>query len=228
MASSWKKGPYRERVVQIQPVHKQPLKLDDRKKEELPKRWIVWAITNDGKYLGDERVWIRTVEDNSDKLLLRLRSLLVKAFFEQLVGQEIEFDKYRDECYQECYSATEAKLPDDLLLDKFTRIYTWCEKNHPEWLENDLEMLRKKKNQVVAATKKKNADALAERRRKALQLTFIEGVNPKWGDKQWQTRHAGRLYVLQRGTKYNPSEGVIPVEEDFHLVPDRVILVRRI
>ena len=152
MASSWKKGPYRERVVQIQPVHKQPLKLDDRKKEELPKRWIVWAITNDSKYLGDERVWIRTVEDNSDKLLLRLRSLLVKAFFEQLVGQEIEFDKYRDECYQECYSATEAKLPDDLLLDKFTRIYTWCEKNHPEWLEEDLERLGKKKNQVLYET----------------------------------------------------------------------------
>lgn len=223
MAISWKKGPHREKIIQIQPVHKLPLKDYDRKVEKLPRRWVVWAITNE-----DERVWVHTVEDDSEKLPLRLRSLLIKAFFEQLVGQEIEFDKYHDECYQECYSAVEAKLPGDLLLDKFTHIYTWCENNHPKWLENDLEILRKEKNQVVAVTKKKNADALAERRKKALKLTFVEGRNPKWGDKQWQARHNGRFYVLARELKYDPSEGAIPVEDVLELVPDKVILVARI
>lgn len=221
MAISCEKGPWREKVVRVEPTHKVPSSNYEGKK--YPRRWVVWVVTNE-----DERVWVRTVKDDSDRLPLRLRSLLVKAFFEQLVGQEIKFDKYQDESYQECYSVNEDKLPEDLLLDEFARIYAWCKKNRPEWLENDLELLRKKRGQAVAATKKRNADALAERRRKALKLTFVEGRNPKYGDKQWQARHNGRLYVLARECEYNSSEGSIPIEEVLELVPDRVILVARI
>lgn len=223
MAISWEKGPWREKVVRVEPVHKLPSTnpYDGRKK--YPRRWVVWAITDE-----DERVWVRTVKDDTDHLPLRLRSLLIKAFFERLVGQEIEFDKYRDESYQECYSVNEAKLSEDLLLDKFARIHVWCEKNRPEWIENDLELLRKKRNQAVVATKKRNADALEERRNKALKLAFVEGRNPKYGDKQWQARHNGRLYVLARECEYNSSEGSIPIEEVLELVPNRVVLVARI
>ncbi len=221
MATSWKKGPWREKVVRVEPTHKVPSTNFEGKK--YPKRWVVWLVTNE-----NERVWVRTVKDDSDFLLLRLRSLLVKEFFGQLVGQEIVFDKYHDEAYQECYSVNEDKLPENLLLDKFTRIYAWCEKNHPEWLENDLELLRKKRNRAVAAAKKRNTDMLAERRRNALKLTFVEGRNPKWGDKQWQARHNGRLFVLARECEYNLSEGSIPIKKVLELVPDKVILVARI
>lgn len=222
MAGIWEEGPWLEKVIRVERVHRLASINPDGIKT-YPRRWVVWAITD-----KNERVWVRTVEDDSEHLPLRSRSLIVKAYFEQLVGQEIEFEVYSGESYQECYSCSKDKLPENLLLDKFTSIYVWCEKNHPELLENKLEPLRKEKNQAVAATKKKNADELAERRSNALQLTFVEGRNPKWGDKQWQARYAGRLYVLQRGTKYDPSEGAIPVEEKFHLVPDKVILVRRI
>lgn len=221
MAISGKKWPWREKVVRVEPTHKVPSTNYEGKK--YPRRWVIWVIINE-----DERVWVRTVEDNSDHLPLRLRSLLVKTFFEQLIGQEIEFDEYHGESYQECYSVNEDKLPENLLLDKFTRIHTWCEKNYPEWLENDLELLRKKRSRAVAATKKRNADTLAERRRKALKLTFVEGRNPKWGDKQWQAWHSGRLFVLAREYKYDSSEGEIPVEEVLELVPNKVVLVARI
>lgn len=226
MAKPWeRKGPYQETVVSIQPTHKLPLEFHSSDEVDLPKRWVVWATTNE-----DERVWIRTVNDDSDCLPLRLRLLLVRTFFEGLVGQEVEFDKYYGAGFESCYSVDghEAVLPKHFLLDKFSRIYAWCEKNHPEWLENNLELLRKKKNQAVAATKKRNADALAERRRNALKLIFVESRNPKWGDKQWQARLNGRLYVLARESQYDPSDGAIPVEEAMELVPGRVVLVERI
>lgn len=219
-------------VVRVEPTHKVPSANYEGKK--YPKRWVVWVVVN-----VCDRVWVRTVEDDSDRLPLRLRSLLVKTFFEQLVGQKIEFGRYYAEAFQGCYSVSEDKLPENLVLDKFTRIHVWCEKNRPEWLENDLELLRNKKKRAVAATKKRNAadlaewkkrdaDALAERRRKALKLTFVEGRNPKWGEKQWQARHNGRLFVLARECEYNPSEGEIPIEEARELVPGKVVLTRRI
>lgn len=233
MAKPWeRKGPYRETVVSIQSTHKLPLEFHSSDEVDLPRRWVVWATTNE-----DERVWIRTVNDDSDCLPLRLRSLLVKTFFEGLIGQEVEFDKYYGAGFESCYSVDghEAVLPEHLLLDKFSLIYAWCEKNQPEWLENHLEQLRKKRNQAIVATKKKNAKEkeevlknLKKRREKALKLIFVEGRNPKWGDKQWQARLNGRLYVLARESQYDPAEGAIPVEEAMELVPGRVVLVERI
>lgn len=69
---------------------------------------------------------------------------------------------------------------------------------------------------------------LEERRRNALRLAFTIGHNPKYGDEQWEARQNGRLFVLRREDVYEPSEGEIPVEERFDLVPGRIVLVQRI
>ncbi len=45
---------------------------------------------------------------------------------------------------------------------------------------------------------------------------------------QWEARINGMIFVLKRENEYDPSEGVIPVEEVMELVPGRVYLVERI
>ena len=66
------------------------------------------------------------------------------------------------------------------------------------------------------------------RREKALKLAFVKGRNPKHGNEQWEARLDGKLYILERKCTYQPSEAMVPVEEVFDLVPDRIVLVERI
>ncbi|KKS38560.1 MAG: hypothetical protein A3G49_06645 [Candidatus Sungbacteria bacterium RIFCSPLOWO2_12_FULL_41_11] len=69
---------------------------------------------------------------------------------------------------------------------------------------------------------------LEERRANAMKLVFQKGFNPKYGNEQWEARSEGRKYILERTDNYSPSEGTIPIEIMFDLIPDRVTLVRRI
>ncbi len=70
---------------------------------------------------------------------------------------------------------------------------------------------------------------LEERRENALHLAFTLGYNPKYGTEQWEARYNGRLFVLRREDRYEPSEGEIPIEERLNLVPSgRIVLVQRI
>lgn len=69
---------------------------------------------------------------------------------------------------------------------------------------------------------------LEQRRRTALKLAFTKGRNPKHGNEQWEARYKGRLFVLRREDLYKSSEGEIPIEEMFDLMPGRVVLVQRI
>ena len=228
------KSPYSDKVRSIQPVHKLPLNFDETGKEDLPERWVVWATMERKDYPGfeGERVWLRTVEDDGDRLPLRQRSLLVKAFFETIVGQEIAFNLKSGEWYQACYSVEDGTLPEMYQVDSFSEIQEWVTKNHPEWLEDGLKVLREKKAKAVAITKKKNAverkAELEKRRQRAIKLVFSKGRNPKHGTDQWEAHRNGRLYVLAKECKYESSDGEIPVEVAFDLVPDRIILVDRI
>lgn len=53
---------------------------------------------------------------------------------------------------------------------------------------------------------------LKKRRDQALKLAFQRRTNPRHGYEQWQVRHEGVLYVLDRFAKYDASEAAIPVE----------------
>lgn len=221
-------------VYKVQPVHKTFLVFP----KELPERWVVWAgVKKDDLY--PERVWIRTVVDDSDVLPLRLRSLLVKTFFEAMIGRQIEFSKKYDDVFEPCNSANEETIPEPYRTDSFSGIYRWFQENRPECLENDLKVLRDKRNREIQATKKENAlGRLEERRRRALELekrrnsalklVFVRGQNPKNGNEQWQARDRGHLYVLRREDQYDPVEQGVPVEKVMDLVPNRISLVARI
>ena len=75
---------------------------------------------------------------------------------------------------------------------------------------------------------RRREEELAKRRKSALHLAFERGYNPKRRSEQWETRHEGRLHVLDRDDLYGYLEGAVPVEVLFDLVPGRVVLVRRI
>ena len=216
------------KIIEVQPIHKVPQAFPVK----LPERWVVWATIKDDKYGFEERVWLRTVADDSDALPLRQRSLLVRNFFETLIGQEIEYSLKYDVGYEPCYSAHESSVPKSHLLDLFSDIYGWFEKNRSECLENNLKSLRESRSQKLAAIRKEEEarleEALRIRREKALKLAFVKGRNPKHDDEQWEAQHEGRKYILRREDIYQPSEAMVPVERVFDLAPDRVVLVRRI
>lgn len=230
---------YSGTVIAVRPVHKLALKFFKKSKENLPRRWVVWSSTVDSESLFENPVWLRNVEDDSDALPLRQRSLLVKTFFEMYIGQTIKYSLKSGEWYKDCYSVGDKTLPKLYQVDSFSDIHKWFKKNRPECLEGGLKILREKKTKAIAVTKKKNAvrrkdkaireqEEFEKRRRDALKLSFIKGRNPKHGTEQWEARHKGRLYILAREFSYEPSEGAIPIEKAFDLVPDRIVLVDRI
>lgn len=88
-----------------------------------------------------------------------------------------------------------------------------CERKQQRWRAEE-EQRRKKE--------------LEERRKNALHLSFRKGRNPKHGNEQWEARHDGLLYILRREDVYDTSEGQIPVEKIFELVPGRIVLAERI
>lgn len=212
------------KVVAIKPIHKLAARSLWEVEKTLPKRWVIWSVV-DSEY---RLVWLRIVEDDSDALPLRQRSLLVKTFFEQLVDQKIQFSEKRGDWYKECYSVEGGALPELYQVDSFSNIYEWFKKNRPECLENDLKVLREKKAKAVAATKKKNIAELERRRQNAPKLTFTRGLNPRYGTEQWEARKDGRLFILRREDYYDLTYGPVPIEETFDLVPGRITLVKRV
>src|SRR3989344_9433917 len=97
-------------VIAVKPVHKLALKFFEKSKDNLPRRWVVWS-TVDSESRFENPVWLRNVEDDSNVLPLRQRSLLVKTFFEMCIGQTIEFSLKSGQWYQACYSVGEKALP---------------------------------------------------------------------------------------------------------------------
>ncbi len=224
----------KEEIIELQIIHKVAIEALN-----LPKRWVIWATTQKykkSKYFNPEnRVWLCIIADDSDNLPLRQRSLLVKNFFEPIIGSKIEFSLGSSCVYshESHYSVHEHTLPALYQqVSSFTDICNWFQENRPECIENDLKLLREERNREIAATKKKNKAIkereLEEQRKNALKLAFVKGRNPKHGNEQWEARHNDHLYILRREDEYEPSEGKIPVEEIFDLVSDRITLVQRI
>lgn len=128
------------KIIEIQSIHKVPLK-----NLGLPKRWVVWGITVMDKLDSNRpwslsqiaRVWLCTVTDNNDTLPLRLKSLLVKNFFETLVSKKIEFSEKYEEWRQSCYSVDESTLPRLFRVNSFSDIYGWLQKNRPKYLKKN-------------------------------------------------------------------------------------------
>lgn len=87
---------------------------------------------------------------------------------------------------------------------------------------------RKRQAAWQAEYEQRRQKELEEQRKNALWLSFRKGRNPKHGNEQWEARHEGLLFILRREDKYDASEGKIPVEESFELVPDKIMLVQRI
>ena len=164
-----------------------------------------------------------------------------------------------ESAYGTWYEAVcEETLPVPYRLRTFSDILKWFEKNHPECLENDCALLRKKQKDAVAKTKRENAERhvrqaeeyekqrqqariteeerlrierekeLAEKHARSLHFAFVWGYNKKYNRGQWQAERDGVRYVLSFGYEYNVSEGSVPVEMARHLVPGKIILVNRI
>lgn len=94
--------------------------------------------------------------------------------------------------------------------------------------EADEKERRKREAKWRAEEELRNKKWLEERRKNAPHLAFRKGYNSKYGTEQWEARHNGRLFVLRREDQYEPSEGEIPIEERFDLVPGRITLVQRL
>lgn len=195
-------------------------------------RIVVWATTARGK-----RVWIRTVEGELDQLNIGIKIVMAQEFFGKLVGYKIRFhqDKWEG---KNTFFAEKESLP-----DKFRVSYPEIKKVMWRWVKThygvELDRLQTDRMAKAAETRKKNAERdvqadlrrkafLEERRKNALHATFIKGRNPKYGTDQWEARHEGRKLVLRKEDRYDPTEGSIPIENEFDLIPDKVILVRRI
>ena len=87
---------------------------------------------------------------------------------------------------------------------------------------------RQEKEKEQARLRLEEQRRVEERRQNALKLAFTRGHNPKRGNEQWEAWHDGRLYILRRENLYEISEGEVPVEKRFDLVPGRIVLVQRI
>lgn len=199
-------------------------------------RIVVWAVMTSG-----ERVWVRTVEGGLDPINIGIKVAMAQEFFKKLTGHEIRFREQKSGG-EAAFFADEKSLPKKFLFsyrEIKESLWHWVEANYAEELEN----LRKARTTKAIATRRANAGAreaeskrfaaqqqreLETRCQNALRLNFVKGRNPKHGNDQWEARHNGLRYVLRRKDAYDPSEGKISVEEIFHLVPDRVVLVSRI
>lgn len=227
-------------IQNIEAIHKTPTSfLDNEGWVSLPTRWVVWAKIDIG------RVWLRTLidDDEDEAIKLRFRSLIVREFFSDLIGQEIEYAMQYDKSMQPCYSVQESSLPETYLLDRFSAIKAWFEENRPECLANDFDILRKKATERRKATREKNKQKrearekemitamdtmLAESPDLYLKVEFQEGINRKNGRRQWEHRKGGKLYVLHYLDFYSSSQGPIFVKVDRELVPGKIFLVRRL
>lgn len=69
---------------------------------------------------------------------------------------------------------------------------------------------------------------LAKRIASAPKIAFAMGYNNKRQCSQWRCRLNGKLHVLREEDDYEAEEGAVPVEIVRDLVPNKVVLVRRI
>lgn len=169
--------------------------------ESLPKKFLV-------SYQEIKKVLWKWVEANCAENLEKLRKTKsAKAAATRKANAE-EKERWRKQ------RATDLGLPQDA---------SW---QQIEETEEKQRRAQEEKWRAEVETRRK--EELEERRRKALKLAFKKGYNPKHGTEQWEARHNGRLFVLRREDRYEPSEGEIPIEERFELVSGRIVLVQRI
>ncbi|MFA6397838.1 MAG: hypothetical protein WDK96_03290 [Candidatus Paceibacterota bacterium] len=220
-------------INDLKRTHKTPISFTDLdgKKVNLPARWIIRVDVK--KYIY-ENIWIQTiVDDGSEEIPLKIRSLIVKEFLSELMGKAIIYSNKPDTRGSDFshYSIEENVLPKQYReLDSFSKIYKWFVDNQPEIFGKDFENLIKKSKDQTQNTRKANIEALNERREKAIKVAFKEGIDSRSGNKQWEARVGGILYILDRSSArtYNPSEGPIPVEKNIDIIPNKVVLVSRI